>query len=312
MTAATRRGVRTAAARTSAPPRIVVVTRASEYEGLLRRHATAQQAAFFLEQRGSSLEEVRARHERMEHVLAEIRGALPADWRRAHVRRADLDRFLFEPSDVVVAVGQDGLVANTAKYLEGQSVIGLNPDPERYEGVLVPHAPVRAAELMHAAVDGTASHEARTMVEGRLDDGRHLLALNELFVGHRSHQSARYVIAYGKRREQQSSSGLIVSTGTGVTGWARSIALSRGCTLRMPEPEDRALVFFVREAWPSVATGADLVEGVLRDGRELAVTSRMEAGGVVFGDGIESDRIELAWGQRISIRRSRRTLRLVV
>ena len=30
--------------------------------------------------------------------------------------------------DIVVVVGQDGLVANTLKYLQGQPVIAVNPD----------------------------------------------------------------------------------------------------------------------------------------------------------------------------------------
>ena len=41
--------------------------------------------------------------------------------------RGDLDRFLFEPDDLVVIVGQDGLVANVSKYLDGQPVVGINP-----------------------------------------------------------------------------------------------------------------------------------------------------------------------------------------
>ncbi len=44
--------------------------------------------------------------------------------------RPELNRFLFEPEDVVIAVGQDGLVANVAKYLSGQMVVGVNPLPE--------------------------------------------------------------------------------------------------------------------------------------------------------------------------------------
>ncbi len=311
MSAATETRTRKAAARSSAPPRIVVVTRPTEYEWLLRRHATAQQAQFFLDRRGQSLDEIRARHEQFEQVLAGVRATMAPEWRRAHVRRGDLDRFLFEPTDIVVAVGQDGLVANVAKYLDGQSVIGVNPDPDRYEGVLVPHPPAAASTLMRATVQGAVEHEHRTMVAGELDDGRRILALNELFVGHRSHQSARYAIRFGDSHERQSSSGLIISTGTGVTGWARSIALSRKCELNLPSPEDAELVFFVREAWPSVSTGASLVEGVIREAHTLVITSNMEAGGVVFGDGIEADRVELGWGQRLTVRRARRTLQLV-
>jgi NAD kinase len=65
------------------------------------------------------------------------------------------------------------------------------------------------------------------MAHARLDDGQQLLALNEIFVGHRTHQSARYRIRPADEQEERhSSSGVIVSTGTGATGWARSIQRS--------------------------------------------------------------------------------------
>ena len=70
-------------------------------------------------------------------ALAEVGASIPLDWRRGSVERGDLDRFLFEPDDLVVVVGQDGLVANVAKYLDGQPVLGLNPAPDLYDGVLV-------------------------------------------------------------------------------------------------------------------------------------------------------------------------------
>src|SRR5690606_19622356 len=95
-----------------------------------------------------------------------------------------LDRFLFEPEDVVVALGQDGLVANVAKYLAGQPVIGVNPDPGRYDGVLVRNPPQAVADLLDAAVAGRARVERRTMAAASLDDGQHLIALNEVFIGH--------------------------------------------------------------------------------------------------------------------------------
>ena len=226
------------------------------------------------------------------------------------MQRDDLDRFLFEPGDVVVALGQDGLVANVAKYLGGQPVIGLNPDPERYEGILVPHPPAAAPDLIRAAGLGGGDFEHRSMVVARTPDGRELVALNEIFVGHRSHQSARYVIELSGESESHSSSGLILATGTGATGWARSIARQRSSGLSMPQPEDRALVFFVREAWPSVATGTDLTEGVITEEGTLRVTSRMDAG-VVFGDGIETDTLEFGWGRRVELRLASRTLRLM-
>ena len=292
-------------------PRVVLVSRSTEYAGLLARHGTREQARFFLETRGRSIDEVDARAAAQTAALTVVAGAIPAEWRRARVERSDLDRFLFEPADIVATVGPSGLVANVAKYLDGQPVIGLNPDPARDGALLAAHAPRRAAELIRAAAAGTARIDARTMVEAVLDDGQRVLALNEVFVGHESHQSARYLIRYAGQEEHQSSSGIVVTTGTGATGWGRSISLERHTVLQLPEPSEAGLAFFVREAWPSPTFGARLTEGLLGSSDRLVVVSELNDGGVVFGDGIESDRVEFGWGVQASVGVARQCLHLV-
>jgi NAD kinase len=293
-------------------PRVVVVTRATEYAVLLARHGTAPQVRFFLERRGQSIDEVRRRHDRVEAALAEVSRAIPTRWRRARVERADLPRFVFEPDDLVVAVGQDGLVANAAKYLAGQPVLGVNPDPERNDGVLVRHPPDAAAALLAAMAARRAGVEERTLVSAGLDDGQRLLALNEVFVGHRSHQSARYRIRFGAAEERQSSSGLIVATGTGATGWARSINGERRRSLPLPAATDPTLAFLVREPFPSVSTGTRIDGAIVERGDTLEVVSEMDDGGVVFGDGIEDDRLEFGWGTTLRVEVAAERLRVVL
>jgi NAD kinase len=292
-------------------PRVVVVSRPTEYAALLVRHGTREQARFFLESRGRSIDEAAARHEAQHAALATIAAGIPASWRRAKVDRADLDRFLFEPADIVVTVGSSGLVANVAKYLDGQPVVGVNPDPSVHAGIVASHAPHSAMTLVQAAADDAVVIDERAMVEADLDDGQRLLALNEVFIGHLSHQTARYTLACSGGEERQASSGIIVATGTGATGWARSIARERGSTLELPAPGDPWLVFFVREAWPSSTYAATLTEGLLGAGEELRVTSALDEGGVVFGDGIEADRLEFRWGVTARLRVARERLRLV-
>src|SRR5215217_6309936 len=272
-------------------PRGVLVERPSEYEELLARHATHEQVRFFLERRGRSLEEVLERHATLAATHRAVLGAVPPDWRVATVLRADLDRFLFEPGDVVLALGQDGLVANVAKYLDGQPVIGLNPDPGRVPGVLVRHAPEAAADLL----SDLARVEHHTMVRAALDDGQEVLALNEVFVGHASHESARYTIALGERSERQSSSGVIATTGTGATGWAASLNRQLAPPLALPGPTDGELAFFVREAWPSAVTGTTLTAGRIAGGQRLRIVCELGEGGTVFGDGIEADHVAVDW-----------------
>ena len=290
-------------------PRAVFVTRETDYELLIARHATRDQARFFLETRGQAIADVEDRHRRFGETLRVARACVPADWRQTLVHRSDFDRFLFGPEDVVIAVGQDGLVANIAKYLDGQPVLGVNPAPDLYDGVLVRIEVGALAALLPASVNGDAPSERRTMVEARLDNGETLRALNEIFVGHRSHQSARYRIAVDGREEPQSSSGLIVASGTGATGWARSIMEATATHIAL-DPQEHAVAYFVREPFPSISTATTVRAGKLVSAG-LTVTSRMNDGGTVFADGIEQDHIGFDWGRQITIAAAEQSLLLV-
>lgn len=298
-----------------AKPRLVIVHRRTEVQELLDRHATRGQAEFFLRTRGRSIQAAQERHDRITAALAKVRAAVPAEWRHAEAERADLSRFLLTPEDIIAVVGQDGLVANTAKYLTGQPVIGIDPEPGANPGVLVRHTPEAAARLLQdaAAADAVAwlRCEELATVTARLDDGQELSGLNEIFIGHASHQSARYQLTTPDgRTERQSSSGLIVSTGTGATGWCASIALERGGRA-LPAPTDPRLAWFVREAWPSPITGTSLTEGGLEAAETLRVTVASDRL-VVFADGMEEDRLTATWGQELTVRLGERPLRLVM
>ncbi|MGW2836249.1 hypothetical protein ACWCWD_00430 [Streptomyces sp. NPDC001493] len=309
----------------SLAPRAVLVHRTTEYEELLARHGTHGQAAFFLSTRGRSLDEVAARHHRTRRALADVASAVPLTWRRSRVERADLDRFLFGPEDVVIVAGQDGLVANAAKYLAGQPVIGIDTEPGRNPGVLVRHRVRDTGALLRAATAPGAGGRADelTMVEAVADDGERLVALNEIYLGPPGHQTARYRIGQDTEGgapsgagapsgggEAQASSGVLVGTGTGATGWLRSLWQERGSTLRLPAPTDPRLLWFVREAWPSPVTGTSLVAGELGRGQGLRLTVESDRM-VVFGDGMESDALELTWGQAVRLGVSATSLRLV-
>jgi hypothetical protein len=291
-------------------PRVVLVHRRTELDEQLARHGTMGQAAFYQRSRGRRIADLQARHEAVSAAITTVSAAIPADWRRGMIERADLPRFLFAANDIVVAVGQDGLVANIAKYVSDQVVIGIDPEPGRNPGILVSHPP-RAAGALLAAARGGGRVQELAMATVVTDDGQQLTALNEVYLGQPTHQTARYTLRPpGGQAEAQASSGLIVSTGAGATGWGRSAWLERKSTLRLPAPTEARLAWFVREAWPSPATGTTLTEGSLDAGQELAVTAESDRL-VLFGDGIEADAVPLTWGQTARVRLAARSLRLL-
>ena len=144
------------------------------------------------------------------------------------------------------------------------------------------------------------------------EDGQRLLALNEVFVGHQSHQSAKYRIEVDGEEERHSSSGVICATGTGSTGWARSIVEQRKLDIDLPFPTEASLAWFVREPFPSVYTGTELTWGFLSEGFQLVLHSEMGHGGVIFADGIEQDYLEFLSGQVVSISIAEDTLNLLI
>lgn len=296
---------------TSLVPRVVLVSRQTEYDGLLAAHGTRGQAEFFLRTREQRLEPLEDRHIRQLSAIDGAKRAIPRDWSLAQVEREDLDRFLFMPNDIVVAIGQDGLVANLAKYVDEQIVIGVTPEPDRAEGILTPLAVDALPDLLLDVARGHSTIERRAMVEARLGDAQTLRALNELFIGHRSHQSARYIVRYDGVEEYQSSSGLIVATGTGLTGWAKSILTATHRTVAFDCEEEKAL-FLAREPWPSNVSGCTLTAGQIDAQTSLSMFSRMDEGGVIFADGIEKDFLRFDWGLEANITISDRALNLAV
>jgi hypothetical protein len=297
-------------------PRLVLIYRRSELVELTERHGTLGQVEFYLKSRGRSLDEVRLRHEATTQARDTILAAVPSEWAVASVERTDLPRFLTQAEDRIVVVGQDGLVANAAKYLSAQVVIGVDPLKGINPGTLVRHSPAEGAALMLAPEKARVAD--LTMVRASFDDGQELTALNEIYIGHVSHQTARYELAPplsepSKRderpvRELQASSGVVVGTGTGATGWCAALSGDRGGRM-LPSPSQRRLAWFVREAWPSPSTGRTFTEGVIDQGEELAMTVQSDQL-VVFGDGIEMDRLTALWGQEIRVGLADRSLRL--
>jgi NAD kinase len=304
--------------------KVVLVTRKTRLEDLIAKYLTAAQARFYVEHLGADFSDYQREHnvylEQQHRTLQTLE-----QWGRYQViERGFLPNFIFGPSDIVVALGQDGVVANSMKYLDGHPLIGINPDARRYDGILLPFGADDLAALLPEVAADRRPFKTVTMAKATLANGQVLHAVNDLFIGARTHTSAIYEIAAGGEKETQSSSGLIVSTGLGSTAWFKSIVTgSLAIAGRFGRQIDSApyfplpwdsheLQFAVREPFPSRASQTNLVYGRLTKTKHLRVRSLMPENGVIFSDGIEADRLDFNSGTEVQIALAERDGRLIV
>ena len=273
--------------------KIVLILRETRLAELIRRFNTRQQAQFYVEHLGADFGDYLAEHRTYHAAAARVETDLRAVGRFQRIERGFLPNFVFGADDVVVALGQDGMVANTLKYLDGQHLLGVNPDPARWDGVLLPFHPEDLPKLMPEELAGRRPIRRVTMAEASLNTGVSIHAVNDLFIGPRSHVSARYTLRVDEREERQSSSGIIVSTGLGSTGWMKSLyagwmAAASSFGAQVPDsvtdaafPWDAAFLnYFVREPFPSRTTGASLVTGRVSATEPLTIVSEMPENGI--------------------------------
>jgi NAD kinase len=302
--------------------KLVVVTRRTRLEELIDRFNTRGQAKFYIEHGGGDFSEYEREHDAYRHAFDRVRRDTDFGIPRQFLDRGLVATYVFSPSDVVVTLGQDGLVANVAKYAAGQPIIGINPDPERFDGVLLPFLPDQAKAITASTLEGTSEKRQVTLAQIELSDGQKLLAFNDLFVGMRTHTSARYRIRASGATEAQSSSGVLISTGAGSTGWMSSVfnmaagvtkfAGGEGAGALRFEWEDARLIYAVREPFVSRHSAASIVAGLVEPGDEIVLESLMPSGGAIFSDGIEADFLQFNSGAIGRVRASDQFALLVV
>lgn len=324
----------------------IVIRSKTRLEQLTERFNTVAQAEFYVKQQKKSFSFKKAQKESPEQNLSEdnfdeafspyqtehdkfyqslekVTKELSKRLKFKIVDQQHLPNYIFSKKDLLIVLGQDGLVANTAKYVHDIPIIAINPDTERYDGVLLPFNVNNFSAAVQKVLSGIYNYQSVTMALAEMNDGQQLLAFNDFFIGPSNHTSARYNISFRGQSENQSSSGIIISTGAGSTGWlsslfnmANSIHKTFHGQKEFPykafSREEKKLIFVVREPFLSKSSQIDLTSGVLFHGEELIIESQMPQNGIIFSDGILADYMNFNSGSIVSIRIADETAKLVM
>lgn len=298
----------------------IIVKNKTRLESLIERFNTKAQAKFYIERLGGNFEDYVIEHETFHNSLNSLQTQLSKLIKNKTVERIYLPSFIFSEKNLIVVIGQDGLVANTAKYSKSCPIVAVNPDKERYDGILLPFDTFDFVQGVENVITERYNSKTVRFAEAKLNDGQRLLAFNDLFIGASSHISARYKISFNSKTEEHSSSGLIVSTPAGSTGWLSSIFnMAYGVTSmfeknikpKRPKLKDNELLFAVREPFQSIRTQTGITAGVIKNQNHLTIESLMPTSGVIFSDGIETDFLKFNSGAIATIGIAPETAKLV-
>lgn len=298
----------------------IVVKSKTRLESLIERFNTKAQAKFYIERLGGDFEDYEYEDAIFKQSLDSLQTQLSKLIKNKTIDKQYLPSYLFADKNLIIVVGQDGLVANTAKYSLGLPIIAVNPDVQRYDGILLPFNISNFIEGVEDVISNNYSSNSLRFAEAKLNNGQRLLAFNDIFIGTSSHSSARYRIRFKDKNELHSSSGIIVSTKAGSTGWLSSIfnmaygvvgMFDNNLIIKQPTLREEELLFAVREPFKSIRTQTDLIAGVISN-TALTVESLMPNNGIIFSDGIQKDFLEFNSGSIATITISKESAKIVI
>jgi NAD kinase len=298
----------------------IVVKSKTRLESLIERFNTKAQAKFYIERLGGDFEEYENEDQIFRNSLNYLQIELSKVIKNKTIDRQYLPSYIFSEKNIIIVLGQDGLVANTAKYSQNLPIIAVNPDIERYDGILLPFNIFDFISGVENVLSNKHKSKIMSLAEAKLNDGQRLLAFNDLFIGASSHISARYKLTFEDKSEQQSSSGIIISTPAGSTGWLSSIfnmaysvtnMFEKNLILKQPKLKEKDLLFAVREPFKSIRTQIEMTTGIIRN-NSLTIESFMPKNGIIFSDGIEQDFLNFNSGSIAKIGIAEETANIVM
>jgi NAD kinase len=244
------------------------------------------------------LKEVRAGHNAHYASLDYVRKVLSdhgIDFCRSYMPYSEYEDF--KGKDLVICVGGDGTVLNSAQYLSDSTPVLTVRSDRRSVGTLCEIDAENFETALEQIIADKFAIEQWTRAEGRFRDKR-MFALNEIYVGIRHSPSmARYEMTFGGVTEAQMSSGVVISTGTGSTAWYGNIPGSGGTFPRTANE----LRFIVREH--SLAGRYKLTKGIVRSGQSVVINSKMNVDGCISFDGDYAKRMfDFGKGETVEVR----------
>lgn len=211
----------------------VICVKRTKWQRDLERYGDQDFLKRIYDLQNHAFEKVYSSHERQIQNLEKLKQCLPE---AEYIFREDLVAFEPRPDQILVSLGGDNHFVYCARFAGNEPILAINSDPATSTGSLLYFDTDSFLKKLNRLKDSGQKlsteiirQEAWTMVEAELQypDGRIIRTgpcISEISIRNAFPDAmSRYVLSLdGEPPEEQKSSGLLIATGAGSTGWFRN------------------------------------------------------------------------------------------
>lgn len=256
-----------------ASDRVIVVSKQSAYAKFVEEDRDPRVRALV---RRADPSVRRWKHAHQEHVrtLETVESVLAALGMKSWILRGPHVAFDARDAALVVTVGGDGTLLAASHHVDKVPLLGVNSAPDHSIGFFCAARRSNVTKLLGQALEGKLPRVDLARMQVKMDGrvvSRHVL--NEALFCHAiPAATSRYILRFGRRSEEQRSSGLWIGTAAGSTGAIRSAG---GSILRL---ESQQLQLVVREPYQGETKPYRMEKLVVPEGGAISVQNKMNDG----------------------------------
>jgi|SRR3989344_1066370 len=209
--------------------------------------------------------------------------------------------------DFVISIGGDGTALSAGHFLIDKPLLAVNSNPGKSEGALTTINAKDLDKKLDEIKNGEYETEILERIEVYINDKLQTpIALNEVFIANKkAYLVSKYKTKIIKNRlineEEQKSSGLIFSTGTGSTAWFKSAG---GMTFGAQE---KYIKMLVREPYFGRLGKFSIINETIDEKEEIEITALTKM--VLAIDSIREFKLKI--GDKVKIKISKWPLRRI-
>ncbi|MDH4127467.1 MAG: hypothetical protein OEV44_01850 [Spirochaetota bacterium] len=218
----------------------------------------------------------------------------------------ELNKELTENKELIISIGGD----EHFKYaihnsLSGKLVLNVRSDNLKSEGALSSCNRFNLEEMIDQIKSDSYMTEEWVRLEAELNNKPIESAIDTIYVGEKNAtRMSRYHLYYKDQTEEQKSSGILIVTGAGSTGWFSSAGGN-------PFPRDANTGrFLIREIYHGTKSGNTLRKGEFNHSEHIKIISLMDEEGIVEIDSIKE--YPFKRGNQLKVKVSNEYLRVII